>query len=270
MNDVAEQPSLAETIAPHLPFLRRYARALTGSQGSGDAYVAALLEALIADQALFVDADAPRLGLYKAFHAIYETACVEPSAEAVGGREAVARERLSSLAPSSRQALLLSAVEGFSHEDIAIIMECAPADVEPLIAEAVAELKRQTRARVLVIEDEPIIAMDIESIVTDLGHEVVAIADTRASAVEAAMEHRPDLVLADVQLADGSSGIDAVAEILGTFSVPVIFITAFPERLLTGARPEPTFLIAKPFQTATLEASVSQALFFRETEPTPG
>ncbi|MBU2381500.1 MAG: response regulator, partial [Alphaproteobacteria bacterium] len=74
--------------------------------------------------------------------------------------------------------------------------------------------------------------------------------------------HRPGLVLADIQLADGSSGIDAVKDILKRFDVPVIFITAFPERLLTGERPEPTFLITKPFQPETVKAAISQALFF--------
>ena len=72
----------------------------------------------------------------------------------------------------------------------------------------------------------------------------------------------PGLVLADIQLADDSSGIDAVKDILAEFSVPVIFITAFPERLLTGTRPEPTFLITKPFQRSTVKAAIAQALFF--------
>ena len=71
------------------------------------------------------------------------------------------------------------------------------------------------------------------------------------------------MVLADIQLADGSSGIDAVNEILHSrFEVPVIFITAYPERLLTGERPEPTFLITKPFLPDMVKALVSQALFF--------
>ena len=66
----------------------------------------------------------------------------------------------------------------------------------------------------------------------------------------------------DIQLADDSSGIDAVKDILHEFKVPVIFITAFPERLLTGERPEPTFLITKPFQRSTVKAQIAQALFF--------
>jgi CheY-like chemotaxis protein len=115
---------------------------------------------------------------------------------------------------------------------------------------------------VLIIEDEPIIAMDIETIVRDLGHNVTGVAVTRDEAVSQAMARRPGLVLADIQLADDSSGIDAVKDILQEFQVPVIFITAFPERLLTGERPEPTFLITKPFQRSTVKAAIAQALFF--------
>ena len=131
-----------------------------------------------------------------------------------------------------------------------------------LVAEALAEIERQTHADVLIIEDEPIIAMDIESIVRDLGHNVTGVAVTRDEAIAQARKSPPGLVLADIQLADDSSGIDAVKDILAEFSVPVIFITAFPERLLTGTRPEPTFLITKPFQRATVKAAISQALFF--------
>ena len=74
--------------------------------------------------------------------------------------------------------------------------------------------------------------------------------------------HRPGLILADIQLADGSSGLDAVNELLRTFEVPVIFITAYPERFLTGERPEPTYLITKPFLPETVQATIGQALFF--------
>src|SRR5205085_10570100 len=85
---------------------------------------------------------------------------------------------------------------------------------------------------------------------------------THAEATTLANAKRPGLILADIQLADGSSGLDAVNEILRQFEVPVIFITAYPERFLTGERPEPAFLIAKPFQPATVSAVLRQALFF--------
>ena len=77
----------------------------------------------------------------------------------------------------------------------------------------------------------------------------------------------PGLVLADIQLADGSSGLDAVDDILEIDSVPVIFITAYPERLLTGERPEPTFLVTKPFATESVKATIAQALLLAEDQP---
>ena len=259
--------SLASEIAPHLPYLRRYARALTGSQSNGDAFVRTALETIVdAPEAFPRDVDA-RLGLYRVFHKIWSTAHIEtgPTEETASALERVAQDRLAAITPLSRQALLLTAMEGFTNEDAAYLIEASPSDVASLVAEALAEIDRQTATRVLIIEDEPIIAMDIESIVRDLGHEVTGVAVTRDEAAALAKADKPGLVLADIQLADGSSGIDAVRDILAEFSVPVIFITAFPERLLTGERPEPTFLITKPFQRSTVKAAIAQALFFNST-----
>jgi CheY-like chemotaxis protein/DNA-directed RNA polymerase specialized sigma24 family protein len=256
--------SLGQDLAPHLPFLRRYARALTGSQGHGDAFVRATLEAIVAAPDDFPRNVDPRLGLYRTFHAIWSSANIEDDASADGGNDAegIAQARLARITPLSRQALLLTAMEGFTPEDTGYLIGADAGDVDNLVSEALAEIERQTRAEVLIIEDEPIIAMDIETIVRDLGHTVTGVAVTRDEAVTQAMARRPGLVLADIQLADDSSGIDAVKDILQEFTVPVIFITAFPERLLTGERPEPTFLITKPFQRSTVKAAIAQALFF--------
>ena len=111
--------------------------------------------------------------------------------------------------------------------------------------------------------------MDIEALVESLGHRVTEVARTHAEALAAVRRRRPGLILADVQLADGSSGITAVHEILNSFRVPVIFITAYPERLLTGERPEPTFLISKPFRHEMVKAVISQALFFDQKASAP-
>jgi CheY-like chemotaxis protein len=265
--------SLGQQLAPHLPFLRRYARALTGSQQHGDSHVKAALEAIVQAPDQFPRDVDPRLGLYKTFQAIWGSVNVanddEPSAEVEGGdNESIARARLSRITPLPRQALLLTAMEGFTPEDTGYLIDADADEVDRLVSEALAEIEDQTRAEVLIIEDEPIIAMDLETIVRDLGHDVTGVAVTRDEAVSQAKARRPGLVLADIQLADDSSGIDAVRDILAEFTVPVIFITAFPERLLTGERPEPTFLITKPFQRSTVKAAIAQALFFdRATVP---
>jgi CheY-like chemotaxis protein len=157
---------------------------------------------------------------------------------------------------------LLCAVEGFSAAEAAQILGVDVPELDRLVDVAGREIAAQVATDVLIIEDEPMIAMDLEAIVQGLGHRVTGVARTHAEAVRAVDHHKPGLVLADIQLADGSSGLDAVNEMLGSFTVPVIFITAYPDRLLTGERPEPAFLITKPYQPDTVKAIVSQALFF--------
>lgn len=252
--------SLLARLAPHLPYVRRYARALTGDQATGDNYVRVALEALAAGERQLESHMTPRVALYHVFHAIWCStgAQLEPDAE---GADDTSR-RLMKIAPRSRQAFLLTALEGFTPSEAAQILGAELEEVERLIAEAQAEIDAELATDVLIIEDEPVIAADIEALVRELGHQISAVAATRDEAVDAVARQRPGLVLADIQLADGSSGIDAVKDILKRFDVPVIFITAFPERLLTGERPEPTFLITKPFQPETVKAAIGQALFF--------
>ncbi|APZ98955.1 response regulator [Sphingopyxis sp. QXT-31] len=259
--------SLGQAIAPHLPYLRRYGRAISGSQQSGDALVAGLLQTLVANPAA-VDTSADlRIQLYRMVHDNFGLASEQAAAtdEPAAADIAIADARLRRIPSLARQALLLTAVEGFSEDEAGRIIGRDAGTVHNLITEAMDEIDRQTRARILIIEDEPIIAMDIEMIVRDLGHDVVAVATTHAEAVNEAQKHKPGLVLADIQLADNSSGIEAVQEILAEVKLPVIFITAFPERLLTGDRPEPAFLLTKPYQPATLRAAIAQVLFFDES-----
>lgn len=253
----------SEAIAPHLPFLRRYARALSGSQSSGDSYVRACLEAIIAKPEILSSEVPPRVALYQVFHAIWRSVADGLPADAREGELAkTAQARMAHLVPEQRQALLLSALEGFANEDVAHILERDPGEIQALVASALEDISSDMATGVLIIEDEPVIALDLSNIVEELGHHVTHVAATRSDAVAAARDRRPGLVLADIQLADNSSGIDAVKDILGEGRVPVIFITAYPERLLTGERPEPTFLITKPFMPDAVKAAISQALFF--------
>jgi DNA-directed RNA polymerase specialized sigma24 family protein len=257
--------TLSTRIAPHLPYLRRFSRATTGSQTSGDAYVAATLEALIADISLFPEASNDRIALYKLFSALFSSSAVrvpEPSSSYAWEKRAATN--LANLSARPRQAFLLVAVEGFTHAQAAEILSVSDTEFASLLDEASVEISRQVATEIMIIEDEPLIAMDIEQLVESLGHKVVSVARTRKEAVNLFNQTQPRMILADIQLADGSSGIDAVNDILHHHSVPVIFITAFPERLLTGERPEPTFLVTKPFNPDMVKALISQALFFDE------
>ncbi|RYD63906.1 MAG: response regulator, partial [Sphingomonadales bacterium] len=186
--------SLGQQLAPHLPLLRRYARALTGNQTEGDRYVRAALEAIVAAPDQFPRDVDPRLGLYRTFQAIWQSTHLEEEdliEDTSSDNESIARKRLARLTPLSRQALLLTTVEGFSIEDAGYLIEEDPSQVQTLVAEAVTEIERQTRTRVMIIEDEPLIAMDLEQIVRDLGHDVTGVAVTRDEAVALAMEDRP-------------------------------------------------------------------------------
>jgi CheY-like chemotaxis protein len=255
--------SIAKEIAPHLPYLRRFARALSGTQASGDAYVVAMLEALVVDASTFPRDISPRLGLYRIFLKLWSSVDVNTTgADGIQLDHSPAERNLEALTPRPRQAFLLRTVEGFSIDEVATIMDISPAEAAALVQAAGQEIAEQVATDVLIIEDEPIIALDIETMVEELGHTVTGVARTHREAISLVAKKRPGLVLADIQLADGSSGLDAVNEILSSIDVPVIFITAYPERLLTGDRPEPAFLITKPFQPEAVKAAISQALFF--------
>ena len=257
--------SLTARVAVHLPYLRRYARAVTGSQTSGDAYVAAVLEALIADISIFPDTGDDRVALYKLFVTIYDSTKVElPQITSPFAWEKRAAANLASVPTRARHAFLLITVEGFSTSEAASVLSVGEAEFNTLFNEASMEISRQVATDIMIIEDEPLIALDIEQMVEDLGHRVTGIARTHAEAVDLYKRTSPKMVLADIQLADGSSGIDAVNDILKVDTIPVIFITAFPERLLTGERPEPAFLVTKPFNPDMVKALISQALFFNE------
>ena len=254
--------SRSQLVAEHLPLLRRYSRALTGSQSSGDTYVAAMLEALLQDPSMLDESKGPRAGLFRLFTKIWNSVSINDDVDVVP-LNARPEQRLSNITPLPRQVFLLLSLEGFSEEEVAFILDCDVKDVRNYSEGAGRELAAEIATDVLIIEDETFIAMDLESLVKNLGHNVIGVARTHADAIDLAKKKAPGLILADIQLADGSSGLDAVNEMLRTFEVPVVFITAYPERFLTGERPEPAFLISKPFQPAMVSAVASQALFFQ-------
>jgi CheY-like chemotaxis protein len=262
--------SLGQEIAPHLPFLRRYARALLGSQGHADAFVTHVIRRIVDDPAIMSSFENVRIGLYTLLHdavhdppdyIIQEDNDGDPTKVQEDPNVKITFRRLGQIASSDREALLLTTLEGFSSDHAALITGTSPEVLDTQVATALAEIERQTKTKVLIIEDEPIIAMDLEIIVRDLGLEVVGVAVTKDDALKQATDD-VGLLLVDIQLADDSSGIEAAEEIVAKRKRPVIFITAFPERLVKGTRLEPTFLITKPFERSTVKAAIAQALFF--------
>jgi CheY-like chemotaxis protein len=254
----------SKAISSQIPYLRRFARALTGTQAGGDAYVLATLETIVADPAAVTTCSDPKTALYRLFLKVWSTVPVNDHVDQVSftGDEAGAQRNLEAITLRPRIAFLLSALEGFDISQVAEALDCTGEEAASLIDAAGKEIANQIRTDVLIIEDEPFIALDLQALVEEQGHRVVDVARTHREAVEAVRRQMPGLILADIQLADGSSGLEAVNQILETVSVPVIFITAYPERFLTGTPPEPAFLVTKPFNIDSLKAVISQALFF--------
>src|SRR5262245_61615123 len=118
-------------------------------------------------------------------------------------------------------------------------------------------------ARILVVEDEAVVALDVEDRLRRLGHEVVGTADSSASALALAAEVRPDLVLMDIALRDGADGIAAAERLRAELAVPVVFVTAFADSdtLERAKRVSPHGYIVKPFDERDLRATIEIALY---------
>ncbi len=257
--------SVAASIKLHLPMMRRYARALTGSTKRGDAHVALVLEALLADpDALPVEWDL-RLGIYRMLSSILPSFGEDTDkGKSPHAWENIAYHRFSTVLPVAKQAFVLVMVEEVSLADTAWILELDEAEVRALLASVFLEIAMQISTDVLMLEDEPMIAIELEQMIRSIGHTVIGIARNYREALANYSRVHPGLVIADIQLADGTSGIDAANEMLGRTrdAPPIVFVSAYPQRLLTVERPEPTFLITKPYQKDMVMAIISQALFF--------
>ncbi|TXL73321.1 response regulator [Vineibacter terrae] len=260
VSNTASEPS--RQLLDTLPFLRRYARALTGSQDKGDQWVRLCVEVLLQQPELMRDGTSTKVDVFALFHRLQRPFGGLDSDG--GGDPGTAPGRLKvqigEIPDMQRKVLLLTVLEGFAIEDAARILAITPAEAEEALRTAREELRRVASVRVLVIEDEAVIALDVAKIVRGAGHQVVGIAATEDAAVSLAAKHTPDLVIADIQLRGDDNGMAAVRQILKSMSVPIIFVTGYPERLLTGEGIEPAFVITKPFDPDLLKTAMAQAL----------
>ena len=251
-----------DPIIAHVPYLRRHARLLTGSQELGDEFVRLCLELVVAEPE-WLEGDNLRVQLFRAFHAawtrVHETIADE---SAMGEVELVERVRqgLAGLPSAERRTLALIVVEEFTYEDTAYILGMTVDQVRRSVAKARSELLSRVSVSVLIIEDEQIVASDIARIVEDMGHRVAGMAAHQAQSVSLAEELKPGLVLADIRLEDDGDGIAAAQRILEAYEVPIVFVTGYPERLLTGGGLEPAFVVAKPFDSEALKVTIAHAL----------
>ncbi len=251
--------SRREELIRTLPYARRYARALTGSQTTGDRLVADGLREMLAAPA---GSGNPRHLLYASVTRNFraEAPTREPPAPTDGSPSAQERDLAEALSGTQRQLLLLTSLEEVGLEQAAAILDMPAADAASALQGARERLRAAAATAVLIIEDEPIIAMDLEELVQSCGHHVVGVAASEREAVAIAQRTRPGLILADINLGAGGDGASAVSHILQHHHAPVIFVTAYPERLLTGEAVEPAFVITKPFEPLTLAIATYQAV----------
>ena len=225
--------------------------------------VLATLNAIALDTTLTRLHPDPRHVLYRVLLRLWQSPVGDYlDALSVSSRQPGTKSKAAQKISLSRPAFLLVTIENFSHAEARDLLEVTEQDFAALLAQAHRDVSEQLATDVLIIEDELLIGFLLSDMMEEFGHRVTSIVRTKSQAVKQARLNRPKLILADIQLADGTSGIDAVNEITGTGQIPTIFITAYPERLLTGLRPEPTYLVTKPFKREQIAAVVSQALYF--------
>jgi DNA-directed RNA polymerase specialized sigma24 family protein len=254
----------SQLILAHIPYLRRHARLLTGSREVGDEYVRVCLELVMAEPGRLEAGDL-RVALYKAFYAAWSSfnKIDRDSPQEPVSLEERLEQGLAALPPVERLVLLLVVVEELAIEDVAWVLDLSPDVARDHLARARANLRQEVELPVLIIEDEPMIAMELAEIAREMGLSVAAIVARQEDAVTAAGTDETTeigLVLADIQLQDGGDGIAAAQAILERYDVPIVFVTGFPERLLTGSGLEPAFVAAKPFEAESLKVTIAHAL----------
>ena len=124
------------------------------------------------------------------------------------------------------------------------------------------------KARILIVEDETIIAMEIASQLQSLGYEVISIVDTGEKAIQKAEEDKPDLILMDIRIKGEMDGIETAEIIRSQFGIPVVFSTAYAneERLDRAKLTQPFGYLLKPIQERDLKVTLEMALYVAKVE----
>lgn len=249
----------------HLPYLRRYARALGGSPAQGDALVTRALERVLEDD----DAtDLTRPALYRRLNALYDE-------DGRGARQSAhpVEAALCALDEADRRLYLLVNLEDVALPDAADILELAPEDAVDRLSAAREAVRARLTAVIMIVEDDAIIAFDLAETVRGMGHIVCGTAATMDEALSVAAEHTPTLALMDIRLAEGDNGIEVARELRRQRFLPVIFVTAFPDELAKRGLEHLGPVIPKPFTREHIEQAITRAVFMphpeeaRETVP---
>lgn len=227
------------TLGTLLRDLRQHAQALTGNRKLGDDLVDLASADLFANMASPPAQPDLAVQLFRLFHD---------------------RLRADGMTDLDRAAHLLHEIEKFALPEIVTILHITHQAAEQAFKSARTRFQRTEPAKVLLVEDEAILSMEMTILISDLGHRVTGVAMTQEQAIEMTRKDPADLIVLDINLADGSSGLDAYRKIVDvTDEVPVIVSTGFPDRLLAEEADCPIFLLVKPSTDAQFQAAISLA-----------
>lgn len=246
-------------ILSQLPSLRRYAGFLTGSDEKGDALVTATLEGILAGKiALCADAEL-RIALFRALHDVWEPPD-EISVKSSSGVRHRGDRFEDIVSPIERAVLILTRLEGLFVSEAGYVLRMDVGIAQRRLDWAESKLEHLLDRRILIVEDNILLAMELEELIASLGHRPIGPATTRAEAVNLAMRKRPHLILSDIQLRDGTSGIDAVDRIRHDIDIPVIYLTAFPNQLGDRRHEPDSYVVPKPFSNSLIRSFITNAL----------
>lgn len=236
--------------------LRQFARAVTADRLVGDELVGAVL----AGAAITTGAQAPRGEKFREFFRRWRNFLEDKSAPRPFSKAALVKS-IGGAPSEARLVLLLRDICGLSAPEV----ETAIGPLSRPQREILADERRAIGARnrpatAVVIEDEPLIAVDIQDILAEMGVNVVALARTASAGAAATLKHRPDIVIADFNLDGGATGVDAVVAFQDEHPCPVVFITGYPDQVLKGEEVEPDFVIVKPYLPESVRAAVAHSL----------
>lgn len=250
----------SQALLKQVPFLRRYARALTGSPEAGDELVGQALPVALDDPEAFGlgAAGAGRGPLYALLNRLQDAAGPRPQPVAGGHPMEGA---LAALPETERRLFLLVSLEELSFQEAAAVLDVPPEEAHALMADAQEALREALIASIMIVEDDAIIAFDLAETVRGMGHTVCGTAATMESALATARDCRPTLALMDLRLAHGDSGITTAQRLRQSSELPIIFVTAFGDELTRRGLEHLGPVIRKPFTREQIERAITQAVF---------
>lgn len=242
----------------HLPYLRRYARALTGATHLGDDLVTRGVEAAVMAPTRFGIPGPKRAPLYALLNLLFDADGEgRPMASPHPIEQVLAR-----LPEPERRLYLLTALEELPLAEAAAVEQMVVEDAAERLCRVRERLRCDLTARVMVVEENPILALDLGSVVTEMGHVVCGTAATESEAMVLADTEQPTLALLDVRLADGGSGIEVARKLHEKMSaLRVIFVTGNDGEIERLNQTPLGPVVRKPFSAEAVRAAITRIVF---------